>query len=414
MFLFNLSSITSSEKVFSGEVHLNRKKMTKRTSTKDIFMKLHEVAPTYLSELDTHRLHSRGHGWHSYDLTSAVKSCLATRKTSPHLLAISLQSDSKTSIPLRRFMQHSYRPFLIVFSNDTQNITLDHMDPYFNPLEVKEALIDPETGAEIKGGRKKKRRRRPLVDDKSNQRDESEMIKVHTLFEKDDFKSQELTEMLHENKIPEMVYPDADLSLRHKRSIYDNEIPEDPYESVRPETPFNLPKTHPGILQGRIHIPATQVQEEVSEDEGGDSKLIPYPEDYNKAKKRKRKERRRRRRKQRRRDRQRKDEQDEVAADILPLPEDWEVDSEVARATVGGQLCGKQKLVVDFADIGWSDWIISPKSFEAHYCAGQCPFPLTKVSKRHIKFYTDLYSYGVGHYKRWFSYDWEEVHGFGS
>ena len=43
-------------------------------------------------------------------------------------------------------------------------------------------------------------------------------------------------------------------------------------------------------------------------------------------------------------------------------------------------LCKKRRLVVDFADIGWSEWIISPKSFEADYCAGECPFPMSRVS----------------------------------
>ena len=46
----------------------------------------------------------------------------------------------------------------------------------------------------------------------------------------------------------------------------------------------------------------------------------------------------------------------------------------------GVSTCRRHKLEVNFADIGWSDWIISPQTFEAFYCAGACPFPLTKVS----------------------------------
>uniref|UniRef100_A0A915C2Y8 TGF-beta family profile domain-containing protein n=1 Tax=Parascaris univalens TaxID=6257 RepID=A0A915C2Y8_PARUN len=42
------------------------------------------------------------------------------------------------------------------------------------------------------------------------------------------------------------------------------------------------------------------------------------------------------------------------------------------------QKCGKRKLLVQFRDIGWEHWIIAPKSFEAHYCSGSCPFPLQK------------------------------------
>ncbi|XP_060682143.1 bone morphogenetic protein 3 isoform X1 [Hemiscyllium ocellatum] len=40
--------------------------------------------------------------------------------------------------------------------------------------------------------------------------------------------------------------------------------------------------------------------------------------------------------------------------------------------------CARRYLKVDFADIGWSEWIISPKSFDAYYCAGACQFPMLK------------------------------------
>uniref|UniRef100_A0A914CD45 TGF-beta family profile domain-containing protein n=1 Tax=Acrobeloides nanus TaxID=290746 RepID=A0A914CD45_9BILA len=41
--------------------------------------------------------------------------------------------------------------------------------------------------------------------------------------------------------------------------------------------------------------------------------------------------------------------------------------------------CARRDMIVDFRDIGWEDWIIAPKSFEAHYCAGSCPYPLESV-----------------------------------
>lgn len=41
--------------------------------------------------------------------------------------------------------------------------------------------------------------------------------------------------------------------------------------------------------------------------------------------------------------------------------------------------CARRYLKVDFADIGWSEWIISPKSFDAYYCSGSCQFPIPKV-----------------------------------
>lgn len=43
------------------------------------------------------------------------------------------------------------------------------------------------------------------------------------------------------------------------------------------------------------------------------------------------------------------------------------------------RVCSRRYLKVDFADIGWNEWIISPKSFDAYYCAGACEFPMPKV-----------------------------------
>lgn len=43
------------------------------------------------------------------------------------------------------------------------------------------------------------------------------------------------------------------------------------------------------------------------------------------------------------------------------------------------RVCSRRYLRVDFADIGWSEWILAPKSFDAYYCAGTCGFPIPKV-----------------------------------
>ncbi|XP_077999489.1 growth/differentiation factor 10-like [Glandiceps talaboti] len=41
-------------------------------------------------------------------------------------------------------------------------------------------------------------------------------------------------------------------------------------------------------------------------------------------------------------------------------------------------LCSRRVMRVDFGMIGWNAYVISPKSFDAYYCAGECPFPMTK------------------------------------
>ena len=43
-------------------------------------------------------------------------------------------------------------------------------------------------------------------------------------------------------------------------------------------------------------------------------------------------------------------------------------------------LCSRQPMRVDFKAIGWDSYVIAPTGFDAYYCAGQCPFPLAKVS----------------------------------
>ncbi|KAM6897081.1 growth/differentiation factor 10 [Xenentodon cancila] len=45
------------------------------------------------------------------------------------------------------------------------------------------------------------------------------------------------------------------------------------------------------------------------------------------------------------------------------------------------RVCSRRYLKVDFADIGWSEWVLAPKSFDAYYCAGTCGFPISKVAR---------------------------------
>ncbi|KAM8858601.1 growth/differentiation factor 10 isoform 2-T6 [Spinachia spinachia] len=44
--------------------------------------------------------------------------------------------------------------------------------------------------------------------------------------------------------------------------------------------------------------------------------------------------------------------------------------------------CSRRNLRVDFADIGWSQWVVAPQAFDAYYCAGTCGFPMPKVATR--------------------------------
>ena len=39
-------------------------------------------------------------------------------------------------------------------------------------------------------------------------------------------------------------------------------------------------------------------------------------------------------------------------------------------------ICQRRPMMVDFADLGWSDWVIAPRAFQAYSCVGECPYPL--------------------------------------
>ncbi|KAM9323107.1 anti-dorsalizing morphogenic protein [Pholidichthys leucotaenia] len=42
----------------------------------------------------------------------------------------------------------------------------------------------------------------------------------------------------------------------------------------------------------------------------------------------------------------------------------------------GFSACQRHPLYVDFEEIGWSGWIVSPKGYNAYHCKGSCAFPL--------------------------------------
>ena len=51
------------------------------------------------------------------------------------------------------------------------------------------------------------------------------------------------------------------------------------------------------------------------------------------------------------------------------------------RYRIHRRTCSRQPMYVDFDEIGWSGWIISPKGYNAYHCTGECPFPLGQSQK---------------------------------
>jgi len=46
------------------------------------------------------------------------------------------------------------------------------------------------------------------------------------------------------------------------------------------------------------------------------------------------------------------------------------------RRRKGHYNCRRHKQYVDFMEVGWHDWIVAPPGFDAHFCSGECAFPL--------------------------------------
>uniref|UniRef100_A0A3B5AQZ8 Bone morphogenetic protein 2-like n=1 Tax=Stegastes partitus TaxID=144197 RepID=A0A3B5AQZ8_9TELE len=93
----------------------------------------------------------------------------------------------------------------------------------------------------------------------------------------------------------------------------------------------------------------------------------------------------------------------------VSAPEPHHIRSRRRRASSGflpdgrPQSCQRVPLFVDFDEIGWSGWIISPRGYNAHHCKGSCPFPLggglratNHATVRSIMHALKLYSDEVG------------------
>ncbi|GAB1606683.1 hypothetical protein Ahia01_000950900 [Argonauta hians] len=141
MFFFNLSAIKKSEKVLRAEVHLyKRKSRPWMPNGSKLQIMLHEIGPNYISKTGRVTLHRASHGWQWRDVTNSVLSCLATSRKYPHLFAINFQTKKaggKTrSIALKKFSIHHSRPFLIVYSNETEVVKLDQLDKLAERLKL--------------------------------------------------------------------------------------------------------------------------------------------------------------------------------------------------------------------------------------------------------------------------------------
>lgn len=443
MFFFNLSAIKKSEKVLRAEVHLyKRKSRPWMPNGSKLQILLHEIGPNYISKTGRVTLHRASHGWQWRDVTNSVLSCLATSRKYPHLFAINFQtkkSGGKTrTVALKKFSIHHSRPFLIVYSNETEVVKLDQLDKlaerlklflpgqnrdrrpanrtslatkldsstsgsddFLPPLDRNKNStrlvhhiahgigpkmrivldeIDPfhsvdmeklnettekrhKTNVQVKKIKDKKefQRRKYEQDFIPNQElvtaSPSYEIMDNTTMEPElenttDSETEEIEAASLAFSDDSSILADPSQTNRSKRSVLTNEIPQEPVD-YRTVTKYNMLNINPGVLQSRQRPKQKKM-----------SRLIPYPKDSQHKKKRRKRKRIRREKAQRRR---------------LRFPKNWK-NTDRKNFHKEDNLCKKHKLHVNLDDIGWRDWIISPQWLNAHYCAGNCPFPLAEVS----------------------------------
>jgi hypothetical protein len=58
------------------------------------------------------------------------------------------------------------------------------------------------------------------------------------------------------------------------------------------------------------------------------------------------------------------------------LPSSWD---EPLESEAGKTECKALPITIDFSDLSFSDWVVEPKRFQSNYCAGACKFPLNEV-----------------------------------
>ena len=176
-----------------------------------------------------------------------------------------------------------------------------------------------------------------------------------------------------------MTIPDDANTLgrprRSKRGVLDNEV-DAPDDDVRqsgrgppPDAGYvDLPRINPSLLRGRetqrqVASPYTRHDDELPDS------VFDLGNGRND-------NTRTRRRNMRARGRKRK--QSLLMTLLRGADEDDSSDGQRSTAARDGT-CRKKQLRVNFADIGWGEWIIAPDFFDAFYCDGSCSFPMARV-----------------------------------
>ena len=346
MFVFNLSTVTASEIVLTAEIHLYQKRRGRiRPNRPQLTLVLHQLRHNHIRALRTRELPTETRGWLAWQINDPVSSCVRTSvKGEACLLTLSLERGSKKVLDItKKFKHHSYQPFLVLHTNGSQNISLDHIQPRFVPEHMWEPLVDPRTGKTIKYPAK------PGI------RHESQSTENGT---ETDTTSKEYEQ---QHNVSHSVQSLENMS-RIKRSIEDNEIPLDPVTIVPAKVPFTNRVPSTGTAPKNTPSPTPSPTPKAPS--RSKSRLLPYPEGYVS-------------RREHRKSRRNQKESSRLEPSSPETSTGWREES---GSPEDEGPCELHPLSVDFTDVGLDRWILAPSGYMANYCAGTCRFPDLKVS----------------------------------
>ncbi|KAL8564066.1 hypothetical protein ACOMHN_034543 [Nucella lapillus] len=429
MFIFNLSSITGTERLLRVHLHLYKRRQSmhrsQRSSGKGTDVALYEVTPHSLRRTAIISMRSLARGWQWYTITDAVLSCLQVDRAHPPVLALALTYQNADSEGIRpqsvskKFIKDHSLPFLILFSRETGHVELDLMARKLKLNADSGRLGFQDVDLEIESNRKENQKDRNINQDGflsgadksseelSAEEQQQKFLSFHSkihyrhqsqndnqsnnnrtyhmnydkakaeAFSQNGNNSDSLIKLYETQKKSRQTQGDAisAQTQRKKRSVSTNKIPSDSADYLY--YPFNLPLTNPAKPIPRNKRPG---QRQTILHSG----KRPRTESTKRQRKDKRKSDRHRRKNRSR---------------GFVYSHRWKTQpyKRAGPKSSHKQACSRRQLVVDFADIGWGDWIISPKSFQAYYCTGSCSFPPAKKlqSSNHATIQSIVHTIGL-------------------
>ncbi|XP_054268879.1 bone morphogenetic protein 3-like [Macrosteles quadrilineatus] len=336
--VFNISSVNTEEEVRLAQLQLNRRKLHQRHRHRRLLappyrIRLFRASPggklTPLGSVSVSMVQRSV--WTSVDITAPLRELLLDPRGEVYgySLAVRFESPSGKVIPPSHFLRGfpDSHAFLVVFSEDgEEEVTEDGGRPPPKPPVHTHALVQRlQTGG----------LERVFIDDSDNNPDIIPNFK-RRMFTRNVTLSNSLTTPPTVNETHSTLDQREDMSeneiIRKTRSIIDNKLPDENEDLIPVSSPESFLTSRIDIFNGESRNKKPKKVRK-GKRKGGKKQKNSYSSDRS---------------------------QNMYMGTDEPLG------------------CQVRKMTVNFSEIGWGEWIISPRKFEANYCTGSCRFPLTE------------------------------------